>query len=112
MNSPEIHPAVDAKNVQAQRNAEAFSEATQRAVASATALAKVYERRRRKRATRSMLLRLAVAIAMSIVVVMLRKYGHMSADVSLVCIMVFDAWATLWVGAWIQLMWGKEGLLK
>ena len=112
MNGPEIHPAVDAKKVQDQRNAEAFSDATKKAVASATALAVAYKRRMRKKATISMLIRLAVAFALSFVVVLLRKYGHMSADVSIACIMVFDSWAMLWVGAWMQFMWGEEGLLR
>ena len=111
MNGPEIHPAVDANNVQAQRNAEAFSDATKKAIVSATALSKIYERRMRKRATRSMLLRLAIAFALSIFVVVLRKFGHMSADVSICCIMVFGAWATLWVGGWMQFMWGDKGVL-
>ncbi len=107
-NGPEIHPAVEAGNPKRQT----FSEATQRAVASAGALAEVVKRRNRKKATLAMLLRLVVAIALCALVVVLRQCGHVSVEVAFVGILLLDAWAMLWIGAWVQLMWCKEGLLR
>lgn len=104
-NGPEIHPAVDASNP----NRQTFSEAAQRAVASAGALAEVAKRRKRKRATLSMLIRVVTAIALSALVVVLHQFGQVSAAVAFVGILVLEAWAMLWVGAWSQFMWGRWG---
>lgn len=112
MNGPEIHPAVDAANVQAQRNAEAFSEATQRAVAEATVLAELVKIRRCKRATLALLIRVAVAVSLSFCLVMCTKYELMAGDVCIFFIVALASWLCIWVGAWMQFMWGKEGLLK
>ena len=112
MNGPEIHPAVDANNVQAQRNAEAFSEATKRAVAEATAFAEVVKRRRCKRATLALITRSLVAIALGILIIVLRKHDHLTPEVAIWAFGSLACWFTLWVGAWMQFMWGKEGLLK
>lgn len=112
MKGPEIHPAVDANNVQAQRNAEAFSEATKRAVSEATAFAEVVKRRRCKRATLALLARVVVAIALEILVIVLRKQELMAPEVAIFSLAAITSWLALWVGAWLQYMWGKEGLLK
>lgn len=106
-NGPEIHPAVEAGSPHRQRNAEAFSEATQKAIASVGALSQVYKRKERRKATLAMLLRVAVAIALVALVVVLRQYDHVSAEVTLVSILLLDAWAAAWVGAWAQKMWGR-----
>jgi hypothetical protein len=111
-NGPEIHPAVEANHARARQNAEAFSEATQRAVASAGALAEVHKRKQRKKDTLAMLLRVAVAVALSVIIVVLRQFDQVSAGVALVSLMTLEAWAMIWVGAWVQLMWVKEGLLR
>ena len=108
-NGPEIHPAVEAGNPNRQRT---FSEAAQKAVASAGALSGLAHRRKRKRATIAMLLRLAVAVALSVLLVVLRACGHVSAEVGFVGLLVLEGWAMLWVGAWLQFMWCKEGLMK
>lgn len=112
MKGPEIHPAVDANNVQAKRNAEAFSEATQRAVAEATVLAEVVKHRRRKRAVISLLLRVVVAIAINTLSILCRQHGLMDWEVSFAIFTGTCAWLSLWVGAWLQFMWCKEGLLR
>lgn len=111
-NGPEIHPAVEASNVQAKCNAEAFSEATKRAVAEATVLAEVVKRRRCKRATLALIIRLLVSAILGISILALRQYGHMSPEVSAFSILALTGWLAIWVGAWLQYMWGKEGLLK
>ena len=111
-NGPEIHPAVEAGNPQRQRNAEAFSEATQKALASAGALAEVYKRKKQKKATLAMLLRLAVAVALCALVVVLKQCGHVSAEVAFVSLLILEGWAMVWVGAWMQFMWCKEGVLR
>lgn len=111
-NGPEIHPAVEAGNPQRQRNAETFSDATRRAVASAGALSEVSKHRKKKKATIAMLLRLVVAIALSVLLVVLRACGHVSAEVTFVGLLILEAWAMLWVGAWVQFMWCKKGVLR
>ena len=112
MKGPEIHPAVDAKNVQAKRNAEAFSEATQRAVADATVFAEVVKRRRRKRATLALLTRLVVVIALSILIPVLYHHEHLTSEVAIVAFGSLFCWFAMWVGAWFQYMWGKEGMFR
>lgn len=112
MSCPEIHPAVDANNVQARRNAEAFSEATQRAVAEATAFADVLKHRRTRKATLAMLYRVTVAFLSIVIIKILNTFGHMSAEVSITGILLLVCWLGIWVGAWLQFMWGKEGLLR
>ena len=108
MKGPEIHPAVDATKLQAQRTAEAFS----KAIAEANALAEVVKRRRCKRAVIALLTRAVAAVTLSILVVMCKKYGLMSWEVSFVAITALSSWLSLWAGAWLQFMWGKEGLLR
>ena len=108
-NGPEIHPAVEAGNPERQRHAEAFSESTKKALASAGALAEVYKRRKKKKATITMLLRVMTAIALSVLAVVLKQCGHVSAEVAFVSLLILEAWAMLWLGAWVQFMWGKWG---
>lgn len=112
MIGPEIHPAVDAGKMQAKCNAEAFSEATKRAVASATALAEVAKRHKRKRATLALLLRVVVGIALAFLTVMAKKYGLMQWELSGFILCAISCWLTMWVGAWVQFMWCKEGVLR
>ncbi len=112
MTGPEIHPAVDADKQRTKLNAEAFSEATQRAVASATALSEVYKRRKRKRATLSLIVRIVVGIALGFLTVMAKKYGLMKWELSGFLLCTISCWLTMWVGAWVQFMWGKEGVLR
>ena len=112
MKGPEIHPAVDATNVQAQRKAEAFSEATKRAVAEATVLAEVVKRRRCKRAALALVIRIAVALALSIIVTLCKKHGLISWEVCFFTLSALACWLSLWAGSWLQYMWGREGLLR
>lgn len=112
MTGPEIHPAVDANRVQAQRNAEAFSEATRRAIAEATALAEIMKHRRRKRAVISLIIRVVATIATSCAVCLARRGGLMTGEVAIVLLTMFASWLSLWIGAWMQFMWGKDGVLK
>lgn len=112
MKDPEIHPAVDAKNVQARCNAEAFSEATKRAVAEATVLAEVVKRRRCKRATLALIVRLVAFIILAAGFNILRHYHHLTPEVAVFFLCSLSCWFAMWVGAGAQFMWGKEGLLK
>lgn len=112
MTGPEIHPAVDADKLQNKRNAEAFSEAAQRAVASATALSEVYKRRKRKRVTLALLLRIVVGIALGFLTVMAKKYGLVHWELSGFILCAISCWLSMWIGAWAQFMWCKEGVLR
>ena len=109
-NGPEIHPAVKAENVQAKRNAEAFSEATRKAVADATVFAEVVKHRKRSRATLGLFIRLAVAAILTALVITCRTSGHLSPEVTIVAVMTFSTWVTILIGAWAQFMW--EGIFK
>jgi hypothetical protein len=109
---PEIHPAVDAANVQAKRNAEAFSEATKRAVADATAFSEVVKHRRKKRATLALIARVVAAILLGIGITVLRIYEQLTPEVAIFSISALFCWLSIWVGAWCQYMWGKGGLLR
>ena len=111
-NGPEILPAVDAANVQAKRNAEAFSEATKKAVADATAFAEMAKRRKRKKATRALIARVVIAILLGIGIAVLCKFNHLSPVVAIASISALWGWLSIWVGAWCQYMWGKGGLLR
>lgn len=112
MNGPEIHPAVDAKTVQAQRNAEAFSEATRRAVASATAFAEVLKRHRRKRAVIALVIRVLTVIALDALVCLCSAKGWMVTEVGIAILTTTHVWLSIWVGAWVQFMWGRDGVLR
>lgn len=111
-NGPEIPAAVEAGNVQARRNAEAFSEATQRAVAGATAFAEAIKKHKCKKALRAMLTRVVVGLALCFLAVVLRRYDHISPEVAVTSFLTLTFWLGIWVGAWLQYMWGKEGLLR
>lgn len=108
MNGPEIHPAVDANNVQAQRNAKAFSEATKRAVAEATAFAEMVNRRNRKKATTTVIRRTALVTALITLVCQLCKHGLMDGELTLFTIIILCAMLLLWFGAYVEFMWGAR----
>lgn len=113
MNGPEIHPAVDAKNIQAKRNAEAFSAATREAVANATAFAEVLKHRKRKRATIALVIRVVVAIALNAAVCLLSKADWWEFwELGLWALATINIWLAIWAGAWVQFMWCKEGVLR
>ena len=112
-NGPEILPAVDAANVQAKRNAEAFSEATQRAVAGATAFNEVLKRHRRKRAVIGLVIRFVVYIALTAAVCLLSRADWWEFwELGIFALCALNSWFAVWVGAWVQFMWCKEGVLR
>ena len=112
MNGPEIHPAVDAKTIQAQRNAEAFSEATRRAVANATAFAEVLKQHRRKRAVIALVIRVMTVVAIDAFVCLCSAKHWMVAEVSIALLGTAHVWLSVWAGAWVQYMWGRDGVLR
>ena len=108
----EINPAVEANHVQAKRNAEAFSAATKRAAAEATAFTEALKQRKTKSATLALITRVAVALLAIILVRLLRNSDHISVEVSVIGTLLVWGWLGIWVGAWLQFMYGKEGLLR
>ena len=55
---------------------------------------------------------LRTSSALCILIFLLRLYNHLSAEVAIYAYTTLHCWLCLWVGAWLQFMWGKEGLLK
>lgn len=111
-NSPEIHPAVDANNVQAQRAAEAFRKKSKELLTECHHLAEVLKRRRCKRATLALLIRAVVTLVLCSLVCICKTQGLMTWEVAFVAVAGLSSWLCLWVGAWMQFLWGKEGLLR
>lgn len=111
-NSPEIHPAVEANNVQAQRDVEAFREKTKKLAEDFHIIAEVMKRRRCKRATLALLIRVVLTIAICSLVCICKTQGLLTWEVAFVAVAGLSSWLCLWVGAWMQFLWGKEGLLR
>jgi hypothetical protein len=110
--SNEIHPAVDANNVQAQREAEALRKQADEFLNECRLRTEVLKRRRCKRATLALLIRVVVTIALCSLVCICKTQGLMTWEVAFVAVAGLSSWLCLWVGAWMQFLWGKEGLLR
>lgn len=88
----EIHPAVEAGNVQ-KRHAD-------------------LNRRFRKKATRALLVRLVIALFLIAALWTCLAFGLMALQLVIPLEAVVMIWLAVWFGAWLQLMFAREGLLK
>ena len=92
--SNEIHPAVEANNVNK--------------TAQGTFI--TLQQLRRRRATIRLLTRGAVGIGLLLLTLVLHKFGHISDAVAFASVFVVDAWLSWLLGAWMQFMWGARWL--
>lgn len=88
----EIHPAVEANNVNKRRNAK-------RANA-------------RRVACKKLITRTVVAFALVVALYIAPTLGLISWFVAVLAIAATGFWLCIWLGAWLQFMWCKEGLMK
>lgn len=88
----EIHPAVEANNVNKRRKLTVVNS--------------------RRKACKSIIIRAVVALALIVALYVAPAVGLMSWALSSLLITATGVWIAVWVGAWMQFMWGKEGLLK
>lgn len=112
MTGPEIHPAVDAKNVQAQLEAEATRKEVAKNVTRIALHKWAEEKAEQKRADYSILGKALVTAGALVVLEVLGHFGLM-ADV-LVQILELGAllWYVTYFGAWLQFRFGKGRLIK
>ena len=92
--SNEIHPAVEAGNV---NKIHSFTASTTRSG-------------RRRKLTIRLLTRGAVGIGLLLLTVVLHKFGHISDAVAFASVFAVDAWLSWLLGAWMQCMWGARWL--
>ncbi len=96
MSIPEIHPAVEAGNVQARCDADTVTD----------------YRKTRRTATRQLLIRAAVAVAIAFGLWLALRAGLIAWQLAVPCQSAALIWFAVWFGAWLQFMWCKEGLLQ
>jgi cation transport ATPase len=108
----EIHPAVDADLLAAREQALQEQEERRLALEQAAAAKKERTRRRFRSAGKQLLRRALVALV--IVVLLDIAFGIGLLSQSLVNLLSLAAlfWLAIQVGAWLQFVWCKEGLLK
>ena len=94
----EIHPAVEAKNVQARRAAAGSRVCTP-------------EVKMRRKATRAFLIRLGIALALVAGLWLAQGFDLISLYLAIPLEFAAMLWAGIWFGAWLQLMFCKRGLL-
>ena len=95
----EIHPAVEARNVQARRQETEIHEGTP-------------STKWRRKVDRALLIRGAVTVAIVVVLYLVAAVGLMSWLLALVAMVAAALWFAVWLGAWLQLRFARGGLLK
>ena len=109
---PEIHPAVEAKNVQAREDAEIQRTRFVGSFEKMQALSDFYESKKRRKATRQLLICAALAVVVVVCLSLALKFDLISWPL----VFAFDCcamvWLAVWLGAWLQFMFCKEGVLK
>lgn len=89
----EIHPAVEAKNVQATRDA------------------KTTKKLSREKANRSLRLRAIIAASLVVIFYLFAATGLMAWVLALPFIAATGVWLAVWFGAWLQFTFAEGGLL-
>lgn len=93
--------------VRAQEEAKAAQEAQEQRLADKKLVAHM----RRQRATRTLVLRTLIAAMLIVGLCLAKNAGLVVADFALVVISAIFAWLAFWLGAWVQFVWCKGGLL-
>lgn len=112
MTGPEIHPAVDAKNVQAQLEAEATRKGIEKSVEEIMALAEDLRKAERKRADYSILGKALTTAGALVVLEVLEHFGLMAGVLVEILEYVALLWYVTYFGAWLQFRFGKGRLIK
>lgn len=66
----------------------------------------------RNKATRSLVVKAALVLAICICLMLAMRFDLMSTLFGVPCMAAALAWLTFWLGAWVQFMWAKGGLLN
>lgn len=118
MEMPEIHPAVEAGNVRARRavsvrcDVESARATGERLRKSIVDLATYYEVKERRRVNRALLIRAAVLLAWVAGLWTAQAFDYISVELAVALEAGGLIWFSVWLGAWLQLRFCKEGLLK
>ena len=108
----EILDVVEAKNVQARREAEAFQQAADRAVESAKVLSDVIKSRKRRKVANALIIRAVIAVALVAAFWLADGVDLMAVELAVPLECAVMVWFSVYFGAWLQFIFGKEGLLK
>lgn len=88
----EIHPAVEANNVNKRRRVAIVNS--------------------RRKACKTIILRAVAALTILTALSVAASCRLIAVELMYLLMIAVGSWISIWVGAWLQLMWGKEGLLK
>lgn len=99
MSNYETQENLNARAAQNRANAEQAAHTE-----SATRRAKVC-----REVTLKLVIRLAVAVVLSVLVLWLEHLGLVAPTLAVICIAAAVVWASVWFGAWLQLMAAMKG---
>ncbi len=89
----EIHPSVEAQNVQARRKAKASVKLNHR------------------KAGRALMTRAIAAGAAAVLLLLVGGFGLMAWELALPLLILVAVWLSIWLGAWLQFSFAEGGLL-
>ena len=102
-----INANAEEANVRAQEEARATYDAHEQRLADKKLVAKM----RRQKATRTLILRIAIAVVLCVGLWLAKTAGLVVVDFALLVVSAIFAWLAFWLGAWVQFVWCKGGLL-
>lgn len=109
---PEIHPAVEAENVQARREIVAERERVQKHFDNVAASLNRTKREKRKKATWALAFRAIIAVVWVALIWAAQGFDLIAWEIAIPLECGAMLWFMAWFGAWLQYMFCERGLLK